>query len=626
MNKKTKIIIGVLLLAACAMGSWFLWGGQEPAALRFDWKTGKRYVYELEYATKSEVVLELNANDGTAQRDTMNGQGKLGGQLHVDCVGKEGESTWLRVAFAELHTTELQVMGQTVLSDPQKDAAALTSASALVQMGSDGQIARLRFSDQDSSLGNNYLQTIIGDIQVTLGSGASWKVHETTQMGESDAIYKLKAHRGTQASLTKSRPEYKKLYAVTSNLEDKKQTVEGATQVEMQDGVIDSLVGQENLAVDSEAGTALLRQSTAVRLRLIRADDIRVQSLAELLRSHAAKRDLGQIEVSDEAARRASEQQAAGMTTAHIVADLQTFANGGALPHHNRWLWRATGALALDPEGCAQLAPLFRDPQTNATGRALIADLLVMVDNPKAQEVLIGLLSDPSAQAHPDFIDLLQSAANFSQPSKENVSLIRSVLQRSEPTGTTRDMHLASAHALGTAADKLRESGSAQDAAPLVRELIDRYSKAEDSDARQAFLAGLGNAAAPETEHLIAEAAKDDDPSVRQSAVTGLRKYNTPSAAEALLASVSDSNQSVQAQALSVLKDKPISHPQLLGLQNKLAAGEIHKSNINALAQVIVPMLRTKDKAELSQAILQDIMGQDIPARLRYSLQQELSR
>src|SRR4051812_1113983 len=78
-----------------------------------------------------------------------------------------------------------------------------------------------------------------------------------------------------------------------------------------------------------------------------------------------------------------------------MVSDVKRFANGGVMPEHTRWLWRATGVLLQDPEAAKAMLEAFQDKSLNDSARELILDCLASAGNASSQAALRGALDSP---------------------------------------------------------------------------------------------------------------------------------------------------------------------------------------------------------------------------------------
>ena len=131
-----------------------------------------------------------------------------------------------------------------------------------------------------------------------------------------------------------------------------------------------------------------MTSQAATSLRLLRVEPFGVdQALAA---AAAVVPSTGPMDVVESGAgrRNALLLRAAGLTGAQLVLDIRAHATMERLPDHNRWLWRATGLLKLEPALCSQLVTLFQDKTLGQETRALILDLLVGAGHATAQEAM----------------------------------------------------------------------------------------------------------------------------------------------------------------------------------------------------------------------------------------------
>lgn len=269
------------------------------------------------------------------------------------------------------------------------------------------------------------------------------------------------------------------------------------------------------------------------------------------LASVASNEDDAWVDVSRvvSAARlRALEGRAAGLTFAQLLADLQSAREGGLVPQHERWLWRATGLLELEPERAAELARACTDGTLDGAARVLALDLLANVAHSEAQAALREVLAHAQVAASADYPSLLQRVVLVRAPEPELLTFYEERAASLE--GAPRRSAASALGALvGHARDHDPEAGAAQ-VASLVRALDDAHESAD----RRALIQALGNARASEAEARVDALTRDEDAEVRATAVRAMGRLGSDDGRARLVErAIDDPSAAVRAEALHAL-------------------------------------------------------------------------
>jgi HEAT repeat protein len=272
--------------------------------------------------------------------------------------------------------------------------------------------------------------------------------------------------------------------------------------------------------------------------------------------------------VSNAALRKSMADRAAGLTPDDLLADLARVDAGAALADKNRWLWRASGLLRLQPGLSEDLADLILDPSTHHAGRALALDLLVSVGHDAAQAALRRAFAggeDWGPGAH----TLANRLGFLLKPAPATAALVAQRFATAEGEHRT-----AWGYTLGAVASHL----DAEAAHTLTRPLAAGLATAETSTDRRHFLRALGNAGLEADVALIGPHTRDADPRVRKAAAGALRKCND-SASEALLAGLlTDPDPDVQQSAARALARRELTPDHFAAFTSEIAAGRLHEA------------------------------------------------
>jgi hypothetical protein len=382
-------------------------------------------------------------------------------------------------------------------------------------------------------------------------------------------------------------------------------------------GHLEAFEGEDFLQVSQNRNELLYKLERSVAVKLLRTESftLRPQQLSGLLALRS--RRLEDIEVSEQAQRKALLQRAMGMDVARVVMDLSTYGDGAQMPDHARWVWRATGALKLDPSGCAELAKLAKDPSRSSDGRRFMTELLVSVGSPEAQAALREILTAETAQQDPKYYDTLQRLSLLERPEPETAALVRDLLK-----AETFEVRMGGAFTAGSLAQTLSALGEETQASQLNNELQALLQNARTIDDQAGYISALGNAGRAENVPLIAKSVGSESAEVRRSAANALRHTQTPEAEEAVLSLASDEQERVQSAALETLEGWKLEVSHLEALEDTLNEGRVLLGNRSSLAKVLSKEYRSQDaaKAEVSKRMLEKMIAGPLPTSLRYKL------
>ncbi|MAT25790.1 MAG: hypothetical protein CMN31_05225 [Sandaracinus sp.] len=326
-------------------------------------------------------------------------------------------------------------------------------------------------------------------------------------------------------------------------------------------------------------------------------------------------------EMRGDAARRALEQRAAGLSVERMLADLRAI-GGSRLPDHDRWLWRATGLLQLDPEAAAALADACLDGSLEGRPRQVALELLANVGDPAAERALRRVLADPSVVAAEDYPAMLQRTLLIREPEDATIAFLADRAEALEGA-SARSAYVAAGGLVGHAREREPERGG-----EAVRRMVDAFDGAEDPLDRRALVTALGNAAASEARDRLVEAARDDDRALRLTAARALAHLSDEESAGQLADMVGDGDPLVQRAAVAALSENRPTAEQLgriarsaatlpegtrvalVTLAERLARQPgTERTSLLALIDAIRPTRLPDDAAHRLMALRRDLVG-----------------
>ncbi|MCA9611865.1 MAG: HEAT repeat domain-containing protein [Sandaracinus sp.] len=343
----------------------------------------------------------------------------------------------------------------------------------------------------------------------------------------------------------------------------------------------------ESLEIDEHfQGEGRLR----VHLALSRVGDAPTPPAIELARFVPQR-------LEDRDARRAAdllERRAAGLTIDELKDLLAEFGDGGHVPEHERFLWRATGLLRLHPELAFELEPLFLGADASSSRRGLVLDLLVHARTAEGQQALRRLLDSEVARQDPRHALHLQRLALVENPDGETVAY---ATRRFEVAEGVIDRFAAAYTYAGVA----RESHDPAVAAAAARALTTELEHAPDADSRTHWMRALGATGAPEARAAIVDHLDDSATSVRVAAVGALARQ--PGDGSELRRALADTHEAVQREALRHVELGASDLAQLERLASQgawsgrnveplvrrlAAARQTHPESVRAVAQALI--------------------------------------
>jgi hypothetical protein len=478
--------------------------------------------------------------------------------------------------FTELQRHDLTMLGQAVLTDAEAARAALVGPEAVATVSPQGALESLQPPEGGDPLFRHLSRAVLAEIQVVTEREAepdatTWRVEETTPLGRVTVDYtRLPAAAGDDfVTLEKVRADYVRLDALPMGTVADHVETGGALVVRLRDGRVESLVGEDTVSATATDGRTVLDARTHVSLTLTDVGRFDPRADADALAARARVPAEGPDE-SPALERRLLEARVDGLTMEALVDTVLEFGDGGTMPDHNRWLWRATGLLTLHPERCAELVTMFGDPNLTPAARGLLADLLANAGHPQAQAALRRMLDQDAARSDAAGPALLQRAALLENPTAETLDWALSRMEQDE--GALGEAALVTA---GAVAGQRALQGDTEGAAEANTRLLGRLERAKTPRARELAVLALGNAGLPQNLPRLAALARDPEPDVRSAVATALRKTSTDEARGTLLGLLTDSDDEVQRAAGRGMARQSLDADSLAVIAAGVATGEI---------------------------------------------------
>lgn len=618
-RKQIVILAGIVTAVVVALCLLLFRDGNTGTAL--DWQPGLRYRYALNYH---------NTTESSFGDTSLGGAVDINADLVFRCLEKNDDGFLLGVRFGGFEHTRFEVLGERIVDGPVAAEKQLGGSEAVASVNLRGVVESISFATESSPLLRNTLQGLLGDLQMVVEPNASeWNEVEVNQNGTLRAGYVASAGAAGGRRIQKAINGYDALTASAGATKNADIDASGSTEGNLDpQGHWARISGKEQIAVRAWDGKAVYRRETVIRATLLDVGAFKNEPLVSAW-NHSGRidrRGLGELVVSPSAHQRELEQRAAGMTTVQVVSDLKAFANGGRMPWHSRWIWRATGALKLDPAGCKELVDVFFDPVMSRKGKTGVLELLAAVGHEQAQIALGEILSDDGVRADSMYPDLIQRAGLLKNPNRATCDLVAAAVSGQAPQeGLARHSQLAAAHTLGTVTRRLSERGEEQLAREYHGRLVGLLNGSANDEDRIAYLTSLGNAKQEATAPVAEEYLDDENPRVRRAAVGALRGLPSERAAALIGEMVADGDPAVQRTALEASAEG--SRTDLGRIEQLVSDGGIHSNNFGAVLRLAAQIKDQQGSVtEQGRALLAALARQDVGPRLRHRLRALLGR
>ena len=568
--------------------------GEGLRALGLTFVPHTTYTYALRYASKTKAIPSVGMPGANIQvagggaKQMLDGDLDLEGTLAIhaypsDDAEREGALLGMSLVACKGHFR----IGEQPLWPAGECGSIFDHKEFLVRMDRTGRVRGIHAAEGGASLFDYTMRAIVEETQVRLAETPgtqSWVELEPLPQGTVESLYRLlPSSSEADVSIDRIRQRYTALTAASMADTSAIEQSEAAQHriVIRRDGVIARIEGKEKLAAKT-GGEAFLESETALDLAATgQSRDERARPDLSRFTARALE-DLPQSRTLHE---RMLEQRAAGLSWTEALMTLTDYGDAGSLPDHNRFLWRSTALLLLDPKRASDLVEVFENGRPGGKLRGLVLDLLSSVSTPEAQDVMRKLLAGAKAKADPRYIHLVQRMGFVKSPDKESIAFVRRRYAEATTNRNTNE-RIAAAYVMGSMADNSRKDRDDTTSRELVSELTAALRNAPPSE-RVHFLRALGNADTSSTFSTFAEHAKSEDPDEREAVAQGLDIPQTPEALGLLLDLAADPDVHVQRAALRSLRRYSLTAPVLVRLVGISEAARFHPDNVRFVLDLV---------------------------------------
>lgn len=644
-----RTIVGGLLVAAAVGGATFLLvrrgdgektaegttpsaeEAERPKGLAFTFVPNTTYSYTLRYASKTKAVPLVGMPGATLEggpTQTVEGALELEGTLAVHAyplgTKDDGEGSLLGLSLADCKG-HFRIGDQSAWPSANANdegcRQVFDGKELLVRVNGVGKVTAVHAAEGGASLFDYTMRAIVEETQVRvtdIPGMTAWVEVEPLPQGNVESLYRVAARGHESTTLERTRQRYLTLSAA-SMLEGAPVTQNESARhrIVIADGVVGRIEGRESLTATSD-GKPLLESSTELDLALRdRLTDERPRP--EL--AHYTKRALEDMPESKTLRERMLTQRAAGLSWESALITIAEYGDAGTVPDHNRFLWRTTALLELDPRRAWDLVRVFDGGRPGGPLRGLVLDLLASASTPDAQKVMRQLLASEQAKKDPRFVHLMQRMGFVTAPDKESVAFVKN--RYTDATANRKkNERFAAAYTMGSMADRARTEGDDRTAKQLVDELSSALRSARPDEV-VLFLTALSNADSASAIDTFGSYANSPDPNVREAVARALDEPQTPKALAMLLDLAADPDRAVQRSALKSLRRYTLTGPVILRLAQIAEGGRFLPENV----RFVVDLVKTyrfalpREVEPLLQALLAGPIDDDL---VRAAVQQLL--
>ena len=495
---------------------------------------------------------------GVKDSQTLRGELDLAGEVVVSPLPRSaGEPRRLQVMVGHLDRHSFSFLGRPVL-DASSDAAAFFGhASVVVHLDERGFVNAVEEA-QEPHPAQHVLEVLATDLPI--GFELVESPGEFSQETTRGALTGVASLSSNGRVLTHQVHGYSDIPGVTPEaMRDLKVEGEAVVRFNAEERV-ETARGSEVINADGYA--------SSVQWKLAAAGSREALALAAPMRE---TRRPGRAAMRRDTRKQHLVQRVGDMTPKMLLHTLVTFASGGIMPNHNRWLWQASGLVIKNPKLAHDVAALLADPRLNAAARHLIVDVLVAAGHPEAQAALRNALRDNLHRFKAaESVSLVHRTARLSQPDAETIGFVEERFASADDV-----VSRATAYTLGALAPKATEETKERLLAKIGGMLNEDATSAEIKSA----LAGLGNAGMADTIELIAPYVNHEEAPLRGQAATALRKINTEQAHELLISMLDDDAVWVQRDVLSAMIHQGASPKMAQAVARRVTSGTLTEPN-----------------------------------------------
>lgn len=531
-----------LLIAAMSIGglAWWLCADQPSRSATAPTTSSCRDArFALDYEAHHTAMMPGTGGAGQASFDARSEIKAVVSQRCLDGSAPGHRLVW---SLEDVSSASVELSGQPLHGDASNTIAALEGAHAVIDVGGDGLVTGIAFSEDAPPVFVSFARAVVGETQLPRADHGE-RVHQDSQQGRSVLAVE---REGDELRTTKL--SYHELSFVSSlpGQPVVDQDVDHFLRATLDGGGhAEAIVASETLS--ARAGAIGIDATWSIEMYRLDEAPPAVED-AERFAAFGRRYRLSERPSADETQRTMMERKAAGLTWTDMEGYVRGVTGDERGDAFFATLMRMHALLETKPELVWSLAGLAEDATLSSASRSFVVDLLTDARAADAQPALLATL-DASREAE-GYTRHVQNLAFVHQPREETARF--AVREMQEGTG---DVSVAAAHAVGGVVGHLEEAGEPALARELNAELLAELRGATDPDVRARLLHAVANARLVDNLPVVVDALKDDHWRVRASAIRAAARTPNELATDAIARQLGDRSASVERAALVALGD-----------------------------------------------------------------------
>lgn len=526
---------------------------REVATPRYRYAIAQQYTYRFDYQNHSKS--DLRVLFGESERRSAGGSEtanslasdfltNMRGEVVATVVDRVGENYRVLYHFsntiAEIRSRGDLVAAQSrlITEDLRKDLVVTISAN--------GQIISIQFAPNVAEISQNFVRSLLSNLQFISPSTATdkikeWNVTEEDTNGKYIARYQGKASFGNNLELSefqKNKVRYLTATVPTGNTNERysgEVTIipQGDWQAsfDRQRGLLIKLIGKETQKI-SVTGKEVGTSQTELNLNFVSINNLDSAAIEREKKAISPQLSQRAIALSDKPSAAETEAQIqrrelGNATLATLMADLATAeANPDPQRDYNSLYLKIKALIYLQPQVSQTIGTKLTAAKLNGLSFQLLSSALGSVGNDLSQAALTNAIlarsNDPQA-----VISLIPNLSGVAKPTVATANAMEKLATTQQDPQVVTTAQLA----LGTIVGKM----TAGDPQRITHGFIRSLQNATTTEERRHYLLVIGNIGSKDILGIVSQYSSHSDPIVRAAAATAFRNIADSSAETRLI-------------------------------------------------------------------------------------------
>lgn len=587
MKIKRNIFIVAAVIAIIAVG-FSLLNLDTKKDPRLFFAPGMKYLYQVQFESQDDLKSGKDSALAAAGLSGMQSQMELSGFLVISGLGLKEKNQQISLQLANIDKYDISVGNQKLIPDGASAARLLEKPITFAKLDSKGNFLEISFSQDASSLYQNLMQSVMGELTLSLEKDKqSWQTEERTRRGVQLVEYTIDESSSDSLKLKKTKKDYLEIVALKRTYPNN--IVESAGEIELSDkGHLVSLHTNEKVSVQ-DGRQAIYDFRSKSKFRLQRVENIdeysREQQLSSFSSSSSASwHGPSEMLIDPQLSKENFAKMAKGASYSELIERFKKASEQGKVNAKSMGnaMWQLFGLLGVDPTRSAELSELIRSADLSPQMNKILFTVLSRHDHPEAQSAVRALLNDEGFRSLSNFTDMLQEVGFMPRPEPATREAVAKIFADNEG----RIKH-AAAYTIGTIARNARQNGEEEAARQLNQLLVEELSLAEQPIDQQRLLVSMANSSMESNIPIVEQYTRNDNAETRTAAVMALRGTQTESSERILWDMSSDKDTNVQNTALLMLSKYDLSGNDFSDLVSSIESGKLSSDNYHMVLNLL---------------------------------------